>query len=116
MALEENKRFKLSIRKLEQKYKQMVQANAKQEKEQLKRSLDICTKERDLYKRERENLTKDNTRLRTLMQDMVNQNNVLKRQISILEQHEDVNHDQKQDNIKEQLDFEIERLKKDLSK
>ena len=100
---------------IERKYLQLVQANSKQEKEQLKRQLELVTKEKDMYKRERENLTKDNNRLRASLQDTINQNNMLKRQVSILEQQEDVSNDQKVDTIKEQLDYEIERLKRQLT-
>jgi len=48
------------------------------------------------------------------MQELVNQNNMLKRQVNILEQQEDVSNDQRADTIKEQLDYEIERLKREL--
>jgi len=67
-----------------------------------------------MYKKDRENLNKDNLRLRKAMQELVNQNNMLKRQVSILEQHEDVSNDQRADTIKEQLDYEVERLKREL--
>ena len=115
MYQEENKRFKQSIRKMEKKYKMMVQANAKQEKEQLRRSLDMCVKEKDMYKRERENLNKDNMRLRKSMQELVSQSSMLQRQIQILEQQEDIGNDQRADSIKEQLDYEIDKLKRDLN-
>ena len=115
MFQEENKRCKMTIKKLEKKYKSLMQANAKQEKEQLKRSLDMANKEKEMYKKERENLNKDNLRLRKSMQDLVNQNNMLKRQVTIFEQQEDVTNDQKADTIKEQLDYEIDRLRKELS-
>ena len=67
-----------------------------------------------MYKKDRENLNKDNQRLRKTLQDMIGQNNMLKRQVEILEQHEDVSNDQKADSIKEQLDYEIQKLRKDL--
>lgn len=67
-----------------------------------------------MYKKDRENLNKDNLRLRKAMQELVNQNNMLKRQVNILEQHEDVSNDQRADTIKEQLDYEVERLKREL--
>ena len=67
-----------------------------------------------MYKKDRENLNKDNQRLRKNLQDLIGQNNMLKRQVEILEQHEDVSNDQKADSIKEQLDYEIQKLRKDL--
>ena len=67
-----------------------------------------------MYKKDRENLNKDNQRLRKTLQDLIGQNNMLKRQVEILEQHEDVSNDQKADSIKEQLDYEIQKLRKDL--
>lgn len=91
-----------------------MQTNVKQEKEQLKRALDLCSKEKEMYKKDRENLNKDNQRLRKNLQDLIGQNNILKRQVEILEQHEDVSNDQKADSIKEQLDYEIQKLRKDL--
>jgi hypothetical protein len=115
MFQEENKRLKLSLKKLDKKYKQQVQANAKQEKEQLRRALELSNKEKDMYQKDRENLKKDNLKLRKTMQELVNQNNVLKRQITILEQQEDMSNDQKSDTIKEHLDKEINRLKLELT-
>lgn len=114
MFTEENKRLKLAYRKIEKKYKEQVQLNAKNEKEQLKRALELSNKERDLYKREREGLRGDNQNLRKQIQEVVTQNNMLKRQVSILEQQEDVSSDQKVDTIKEQLEYQVQRLKKEL--
>jgi hypothetical protein len=104
----------MSYKKLEKKYKQMVQTNAKQEKDQLKRALENSNKEKEMYKNNWEKMNKDNLRLRKSMQELVNQNNMLKRQVTILEQQEDVSNDQKADSIKEQLDYEVEKLKKEL--
>lgn len=116
MYIEENKRLKMTITKLK-KYKSMVQSSqSKQEKEQLKRTIEMVTKEKDMYKRERENLNTDNARLRKSLQDMVTQNNMLKRQVAILEQNDEVTNEQKLDTVREKLEFEIERMKKDLVK
>lgn len=67
-----------------------------------------------MYKNDRENLKKDNLKLRKAMQDLVNQNFMLKKQVSILEQ-EDISQDPKSDAIREQLEYEVERLKKELN-
>ena len=115
MFQEENKRLKTSYRKLDKRYKQQVQANAKQEKEQLRRALELSNKEKEMYKNDRENLKKDNLKLRKAMQDLVNQNFMLKKQINLLEQQEDISNDQNSDKIKEQMDYEIQSLKNDLA-
>lgn len=104
----------MSYKKLEKKYKQLVQTNAKQEKDQLKRALENSNKEKEMYKSNWDKMNKDNLRLRKSMQELVNQNNMLKRQVTILEQQDDISNDQKADSIKEQLDYEVERLRKEL--
>lgn len=97
------------------RYKQQVQANAKQEKEQLRRALELSNKEKEMYKNDRENLKKDNLKIRKAMQELVNQNYMLKKQIQMLEQQEEIHNDEKSDGTKEELEYQIKKLTQDLT-
>lgn len=68
-----------------------------------------------MYKNDREKLKKDNLNIRKAMQELVNQNYILKKQINVIEQQEEIHTDQKTDEAKEKLEFEVQRLSQDLN-
>ena len=68
---QENKTLKDKFRKVDSKVKELIQIVAKNEVEGVKKSLEIRTKQRDMYKAEYEKLKSDNGVLRQKEREMV---------------------------------------------
>lgn len=95
MAELENEHMKKVMKKLDAKCKKYVQIVSKNEAEGLKKTLDVRTKERDNLREEVERYKGDMLRHRQQIKELIGENSMLKKQLTSLENSDDVSLDQK---------------------
>lgn len=82
---EETKAMKRKLKKTELRCKKLIQIVAQNEVEGVKKSLEMRTKERDMYKEESERQKNNNKSLRVELQRAYDENQSLKKKVVALE-------------------------------
>lgn len=108
---EETKAMKRKLKKTELRCKKLIQIVAQNEVEGVKKSLEMRTKERDMYKEENERQKANNKSLRTELQRAYDENQTLKKKIMALEQDEDLMPQKRQESITAEIEYEVNQIK-----
>lgn len=113
---EENRAIKKKLKRSDMRVKKLIQTVAQNEAEGIKKSLELRTRERDMYKEELEKARKDNARLRGQIQEVLGQNKILKKKVTTLELEDEISPEKKTELLKSEVEAQVSSMRRDFDR